>query len=94
MPLPSDRLTVKIAGYLRARAQARRIGDLNLARSITADLQRLGWRDDTVGLPATTQAAALPETTVGALTSPRRRGRPPKPRPVPQDLEEDPWPAA
>jgi hypothetical protein len=71
MGLPSDRVEVKIAGWLAARSRAVALGDLSLARSITADLLRIGYRDPR---SETTVAAGPAETAVAGS----RRGRPPK----------------
>jgi hypothetical protein len=72
MPLPTDRLEVKIAGYLRARERAALIGDAGILRAINADLARLGYSDI-----ETTRAAAPPESAV-----PERR-KPGRPRKLP-----------
>lgn len=75
MPLPTDRMKVKIDGWLKARARAMDIGDYRLARSITADLHRLGWRAPLIGaVPMETTALEAPERA----DLPKRRGRPPK----------------
>ena len=70
MPLPTDRLEVKIAGYLRARERAARIGDVGLLRAIDADLKRIGYVVETAQAPAMEEAAVPPVK--------RRPGRPRK----------------
>ena len=61
---PKERHQVKVAGYLASRERALAMGDVNLARSITMDLRRLGYVE-----PETT-SAALPAETV---TPPKAR---------------------
>lgn len=70
---PADRMRAKIAGLLRARDRALELGDRNLARSVSADLLRLGYRES----PLETTVAPGP---VESVAMPRRRGRPPKER--------------
>jgi hypothetical protein len=73
MPLPTDRHQVKVAGLLSARARAVAIGDLSLARSISADLLRFGHRDEM-------ETAVAPRPAETVVTP--RRGRPPKVHPT------------
>jgi hypothetical protein len=66
-----ERWATKTAGLVKARERAMAIGDRNLARSITADLAHMGYREPTL---ETTSAAVMPD----AVVPPRpRRGRPP-----------------
>jgi hypothetical protein len=84
MPLPTDRHAVKIRAWVAARERAVATGDVNLARSITADLERNGYRGDapTTAVPPVAESPDPPRP---------RRGRPPKVRPE-QPQVGDTWP--
>jgi hypothetical protein len=75
MPLPTDRVQVKTAGWLKARDRALSIGDVHLARAVTADLLRIGYREQPEPLETT-----VPEPLETAVPARPRRGRPPKPQ--------------
>lgn len=77
MPLPTDRISAKTAGYLRARERAVAIGDANLVRTINADLSRIGYREPEL---ETAEAPGMPEAAVPPETPRRKPGRPPKVR--------------
>jgi hypothetical protein len=59
---------VKVAGWLRARARALAIGDAGLARSLTADLIRIGYREPSL---ETVSAPGMPEMTDPPKALPR-----------------------
>lgn len=75
MPLPTDRIEVKVAGYLRARERAIAIGDGNLVRTINTDLSRVGYREPEL---ETAEASGMPEAAVPQATPRRKPGRPRK----------------
>ena len=59
-----ERREVKIAGWLESRKRALAMGDRGLARSITADLNRIGYQEpalETVSAPGLPEAATPPK---------------------------------